>query len=60
MCPRCYIKLIPIMYGKLNPELIELQKQEKIIVGTGKYKPGKPMSFCISCEEAYDFPVLID
>ena len=48
------------MYGKLNPELIELQKQEKIIVGTGKYKPGKPMSFCISCEEAYDFPVLID
>lgn len=60
MCPRCHVKLIPIVYGKLTPDLIDMQKEEKIIIGTGKYKKGKPMSLCISCEEAYDFPVLIE
>jgi len=60
MCPRCHVKLIPIIYGKLTPELIDLHKNEKIILGSGKYSSTKPNSFCISCEESYDYIVLID
>lgn len=55
MCPKCYVKLIPIMYGRLNPDLIDLQKENKIIIGPGKYKQGKPRSYCPLCEESYEF-----
>ena len=60
MCPKCYVKLIPIVYGKLNPELLDMSKRGEIIVGSGKYKSGKPRSFCISCEEAFESIAHID
>jgi hypothetical protein len=60
MCPKCHVKLIPILYGKLTPDLIDMQKQNKLIVGSGKYKKGKPLSFCISCEESYEMLTSID
>jgi hypothetical protein len=60
MCPRCSVKLIPVIYGKVTPELVDMERQGKLIVGSGKYVKGKPSSFCISCEEAYDLLVLID
>lgn len=60
MCPICKVKLLPIVYGKLNPELVDKEKSGQIILGSGKYKQGKPLSFCISCEEFYYLPVLID
>jgi hypothetical protein len=43
------------MYGRLNPDLIDLQKENKIIIGPGKYKKGKPRSYCPLCEESYEF-----
>lgn len=58
MCPKCYVKLIPIMYGRLNPDLVDLQKQNKIIIGPGKYKQGKPRSYCPLCEESYDIFIM--
>lgn len=60
MCPKCHVKLTPIIYGKLTPELIDMHKEGKIILGNGKYSNYKPRSFCISCEESYDYIVLID
>ena len=60
MCPICKVKLIPIVYGKLTPELIDDQNQGKIIIGSGKYKQGKPSSFCVSCEEAFEILVYSD
>jgi hypothetical protein len=60
MCPKCHVKLTPIIYGKLNPDLIDMQNQGKIIIGSGKYKKGKPLSICISCEETYETLTSID
>lgn len=57
MCPKCYVKLIPIVYGRLDPKRIDLQKNGQLIVGTGKYKKGKPLSFCPLCEETYEIIV---
>ena len=58
MCPKCYVKMIPIVYGKLNPDLLDMQKDNKIIIGIGKYKAGKPLSYCPLCEESYDLFVM--
>jgi hypothetical protein len=60
MCPKCHVKLTPIIYGTLNPDLIDMQNQGKIIIGSGKYKKGKPLSICISCEETYETFTSID
>jgi hypothetical protein len=60
MCPVCYVKLIPIIYGKLTPDLIDMEKAGKIIVGDGRYVKGKPLSICISCEESYYIIANID
>jgi hypothetical protein len=60
MCPRCHVKLIPIVYGKLTPDLLDMQKDGQLILGDGRYVKGKPISICISCEEAFDILVYID
>jgi hypothetical protein len=60
MCPRCSVHLIPIIYGNLTPDLLDMEKEGKLIIGNGKFSKNKPTSFCISCEEAYDYIVLIE
>lgn len=60
MCPICHVKLVPIIYGKLTPDLIDMQNKGKIVIGSGKYKKGKPLSICISCEESYEMFTSID
>jgi hypothetical protein len=60
MCPKCYVKLIPIVYGRLTPDLLDMEKAGKIILGDGRYVKGKPTSLCISCEEAYYQVVPVD
>lgn len=60
MCPKCNVKLIPIIYGRLTPDLIDMQKEGKVIVGSGRYIKGKPTALCISCEEAFDILVYLD
>ena len=60
MCPRCSVKLIPVIYGKVTPELVDMEKSGKIVIGSGRYAKGKPTSLCISCEEAFDILVYMD
>ena len=60
MCPRCHVKLIPVIYGKLTPELLDMQKAGNLILGSGRYVKGKPTSLCTSCEEAFDILVYMD
>lgn len=50
-CPRCRTKLIPIVYGRLDPEYMELMSQGKIILSLVSEK--KYNSFCPLCEESY-------
>lgn len=58
MCPKCLVKLVPIVYGRLTADLVDMSNQGKIVVGVGKYKPGKPLSYCPLCEETYEIIVM--
>jgi hypothetical protein len=52
ICPICKTKLIPIVYGRLNPDLIDKQKEGLLVIGGNKDK--KVKSYCPLCEEAYE------
>lgn len=52
-CIRCKTKLIPIVYDRLDPEVLDMQDKGILLIGVDK-QPGKPNSFCPLCEEAYD------
>ena len=53
ICPICKTKLIPVVYGKVNPDIIELQNQGKLLIGMGTSSLYNVNSFCPLCEEAY-------
>ena len=50
-CITCKTKLIPIVYGRLDPEMLDMQDKGLILIGLEI--SGKPNSFCPLCEEAY-------
>ena len=50
-CPICKIKLIPIVYGVLNPEMLQAQARGEILIGQGRQEAN---SYCPLCEEAYN------
>lgn len=58
ICPICKTKLIPIVYGQLNPEILEMQEKGLLLISLDKNKTAN--SYCSLCEEAYsnftDFP----
>lgn len=51
ICPLCKTKLIPIVYGKINPEMLDMQDKGILLIGIDKDKSVN--SFCPLCEEAY-------
>lgn len=51
-CIRCYTKLIPIVYGRLDPEILDMQNKGLLLIGMNKGSD-KPNSFCPLCEESY-------
>jgi hypothetical protein len=51
-CLVCKTKLIPIVYDRLDPEILDMQDKGLVLIGLDK-SPGKPNSFCPLCEEAY-------
>jgi hypothetical protein len=58
ICPLCKTKLIPIVYDRLDPEILDMQDKGLILVGLNK-GPETPNSFCPLCEESYrDFTSL--
>ena len=50
-CIKCKTKLIPIVYGKLNPDMLDMQNKGLLLIGLKG--SDKPNSFCPLCEEAY-------
>ena len=62
-CIRCKSKLIPIVYGRLDPEILDMQDKGLLLIGLD-ISSGKPNSFCPLCEESYmdftDTPQIID
>lgn len=51
ICNRCKTKLIPIVYGRLDPEAISLMAKNEIIISLDKKRIFN--SFCPLCEERY-------
>lgn len=50
-CIRCKTKLIPIVYDRLDPEILDMQNKGLLLIGMDM--SGRPNSFCPLCEEAY-------
>ena len=61
-CIRCKSKLIPIVYGRLDPDILDMQEKGLILIGLDKARGAN--SFCPLCEESYmdftDLPSQID
>lgn len=51
ICPTCKIKLLPIVYDRVDPEYIALMAKNQIILSSDKDR--KYNSFCPQCEESY-------
>jgi hypothetical protein len=50
-CIKCKSKLIPIVYGRLDPEAITMMARNEIIISLDKDR--RYNSFCPLCEESY-------
>jgi hypothetical protein len=50
-CIRCKTKLIPIVYGRLDPEILDMQDKGLLLIGLDKARGAN--SFCPLCEEPY-------
>ena len=50
-CIRCKTKLIPIVYGRVDLEAIEMMARNEIIISLDKDR--RYNSFCPLCEESY-------
>ena len=50
-CITCKTKLIPIVYGRLDPEILEMQDKGLLLISMDKSKSAN--SYCPLCEEAY-------
>jgi hypothetical protein len=61
MCPICNSQLIPIVYGYMDDQHLELQRQGKIILAgyRERYKD-QPKSYCNTCFEGQDISIEIN
>lgn len=50
-CIRCKTKLIPVVYGRLDPEILDMQNKGILLIGMDKARSVN--SFCPLCEESY-------
>ena len=52
MCEKCGLSLIPIVYGQVNPVLLDMAKSNRIIIGDDK-AIDRPIFYCSNCTEAF-------
>jgi hypothetical protein len=52
MCPSCNKPMIQIVYGQLNPVLLDMANQSRIIIGDS-YAIDRPEFYCPNCTEAF-------
>ena len=50
-CIVCKSKLIPIVYDRLDPEILDMQDKGLVLIGLDKARGAN--SFCPLCEEPY-------
>ena len=52
MCEKCGLVLTPIVYGQVNPVLLDMARSGRIVIGDDK-AIDKPTLYCSSCTEAF-------
>ena len=52
MCKNCNNTLTPIVYGQLNPVLLEMVSQGRVIIGDSD-AIDRPEFYCSVCTEAF-------
>jgi hypothetical protein len=52
MCNNCGSKLTPIVYGVLNPDILEMARSGHVIVGDSD-AIDRPEFYCSTCTEAF-------
>jgi hypothetical protein len=50
-CIRCKSKLIPIIHGRLDPEVLDMQNKGLLLISLDNTRMAN--SYCPLCEEAY-------
>ncbi len=50
-CITCKTKLIPIIYNRLDPEVLDMQDKGLLLISLDKTRSAN--SYCPLCEEAY-------
>lgn len=52
MCEKCGLNLIPIVYGQVNPVLLDMARSGRVIIGDDK-AIDRPTFYCPNCTEAF-------
>jgi hypothetical protein len=52
MCKICGLGLTPIVYGQLNPVILEMSKTGRVIIGDDD-AIDRPLFYCSNCTEAF-------
>ena len=60
MCPHCNNRLIPILYGFVDPKYVDMHKEGLVfLVSTTYHTKNSPTSYCKKCEESFDIKINI-
>ena len=55
MCPHCNNKLIPLLYGFVDPKYVDMHKEGLVfLVSTTYHTKNSLTSYCKKCEESFD------
>jgi hypothetical protein len=52
MCKICGLRLTPVVYGILNPDILEMARSGHVIIGDSD-AIDRPESYCPNCTEAF-------
>jgi hypothetical protein len=52
MCEKCGSLLIPIVYGQVNPVLLDMARSGRVIIGDD-VAIDRPTFYCAACAEAF-------
>ena len=53
MCPHCNVKLIPLLYGFVDPKYVDMHKEGLVfLVSTTYHTKNSPTSYCKKCEKS--------
>jgi len=52
MCKKCNSRLVPIVYGQVNPDILDMARSGHVVIGD-TFGSDRPEFYCSSCTEAF-------